>query len=231
MTPTAERAVVFSDVRFRYRTGSEVLSVDRFEIGTGERVFLHGPSGSGKTTLLGLVAGVLPATAGRVEVLGRALGDLRPSERDAHRGVHIGYLFQLFNLIPWLSVEENIGLPCRLHAARRARLPGGSIERAVAQLAERLAIVPLLGQRVNELSVGQQQRVAAARALIGAPRLVIADEPTSAIDTDLRDRFIELLFSQCAEAGSSLLFVSHDLSLSARFDRSVSLPAINRVTA
>jgi len=221
-------AVSCQDLGFAYRAGREVLSLAPLVIARGERLFLHGPSGSGKTTLLGLLAGVLTPTAGRVEVLGHNLGAMKPSERDEFRGVHLGYLFQLFNLIPWLSVLENITLPCRLHTARRARLGSETPDAAAHRLAQRLELSEFLVTPVTELSVGQQQRVAAARALIGAPELVIADEPTSALDTDLRDRFLELLFEQCAEAKSTLLFVSHDLSLGKRFDRTLSLPSLNR---
>ncbi len=220
-------AVAIKDLVFGYRPGREVLRIADLSIATGERVFLHGPSGSGKTTLLGLTAGVLNPTSGSVSILGQDLAGLHSSRRDAYRGSHIGYLFQLFNLIPYLSVLENIALPCRLHALRRERLGGAPIEQEARRLAERLELGALIDTAVTELSVGQQQRVAAARALIGAPELVIADEPTSALDTDLRDRFLELLFECCAEAKATLLFVSHDLSLGARFDRVLSLPTLN----
>jgi putative ABC transport system ATP-binding protein len=220
-------AVALEDLVFGYRPGREVLRIAALSIAAGERVFLHGPSGSGKTTLLGLTAGVLAPQQGRVKILGQDLAQLPPSRRDAYRGSHIGYLFQLFNLIPYLSVLENIALPCRLHAVRRERLGSTSIEHEARRLAERLELGAFIDTAVTELSVGQQQRVAAARALIGRPELVIADEPTSALDTDLRDRFLELLFECCNEAGATLLFVSHDLSLGARFDRVLSLPTMN----
>lgn len=220
-------AVAVEHLRFAYRSGPEVLSIPRLDIQRGERAFLHGPSGSGKTTLLGLLAGVLNPVGGTVDVLGTNLASLGASARDRYRGVHVGYLFQLFNLIPYLSVLENIALPCRLHPARRLRLGGSSVDEAAKRLADELELSPFIGKPVTELSVGQQQRVAAARALIGAPELVIADEPTSALDTDLRDRFLELLFTQCASAKATLLFVSHDLSLGNRFDRMISLPELN----
>lgn len=221
-------AIAIEDLVFGYRPGREVLRLGTLTVAAGDRVFLHGPSGSGKTTLLGLIAGVLTPTEGRVRILGQDLATLPSSQRDGYRGTHIGYLFQLFNLIPYLSVTENIALPCRLHAKRRARIGGGL---DIASEAERLAVRLELGQflttPVTELSVGQQQRVAAARALIGAPELIIADEPTSALDTDLRDRFLELLFECCDEAKATLLFVSHDLALGTRFHRVLSLPTLN----
>lgn len=220
-------AVEIRDLRFAYRAGREVLRIDALSIPRESRVFLHGPSGSGKTTLLGVIAGVLIPTAGRVRVLGEEPAAQPPSRRDAFRGVHLGYLFQLFNLIPWLSVTENIALPCRLHAARAARLGDVSIDDAARRLAADLGLGDMLDTPVTELSVGQQQRVAAARALIGAPELVIADEPTSALDADLRDQFLELLFAQCTRANATLLFVSHDLALGSRFDQVLSLPDLN----
>jgi putative ABC transport system ATP-binding protein len=221
-------AVAIQNLRFAYRRGPEVLDIDELMVPRGERVFLHGPSGSGKTTLLGIIAGVLQPTAGTVSVLGHQLAQLRPGERDALRGEHLGYLFQLFNLLPWLSVTENVTLPVELHPARRARLGSVSPRDAAHALLHRLDLADFVHEKVGDLSVGQQQRVAAARALIGSPELLIADEPTSSLDADRRNAFLDLLFAECASAGSTLLFVSHDLSLGSRFDRQLSLPELNR---
>lgn len=222
-------AVELEDVRFGYRPDAPVLEIARLRIERGERVFVFGPSGSGKTTLLGLLAGVLAAPQGRVAVLGHDLSRMRGARRDAFRAEHMGYIFQMFNLIPYLSVRENIALPCRLSRARLRRLGAIPLDAAIDALAARLEIGALLRAPVTELSVGQQQRVAAARALIGAPELVIADEPTSALDADLRERFVELLFESCAAAGATLVFVSHDRSLLPLFDRALSLPELNAV--
>jgi putative ABC transport system ATP-binding protein len=224
-------AVELEALRFRYEGGPEILHIPSLVIGHKERVFLYGPSGSGKTTLLGLLAGVLHATAGSVRVLGRDLARMSNAQRDAFRGSHIGYIFQLFNLIPYLSVSENIVLPCRLHGERRQRLGAQSLEAAARVAAERLGIVPLLHQQVTKLSVGEQQRVAAARALIGAPGVILADEPTSSLDHDHRGRFLELLFKCADGAGSTLIFVSHDRTLVPMFHRAISLSDINRVQA
>ena len=222
-------AVNIEGLRFAYQRGPEVLDIPELTVAAGQRVFLHGPSGSGKTTLLGIIAGVLqPTSAVRTEVLGRELAKLSPGERDAFRGEHLGYLFQLFNLLPWLSVLENVTLPVLLHPARLARLGDLSPAQAASQLLDRLELGQFLDVPVTDLSVGQQQRVAAARALIGRPGLIIADEPTSSLDSDRRESFLELLFAECDAAGSTLLFVSHDLSLGSRFDRVLSLPDLNR---
>jgi putative ABC transport system ATP-binding protein len=220
-------AVFMEDAQFAYTRGRTVLHVPSLRIERGERVFIYGPSGSGKTTLLGLLAGVLRADAGAVRVLDRDLTTMSGHQRDLLRAVHIGYIFQLFNLIPYLSVEENIVLPCRVSHARRARLGVMPVEQAAQSLAHALEIGDLLHEKVTKLSVGQQQRVAAARALIGAPELVIADEPTSSLDSDRRERFLELLFDRCAEAGSTLIFVSHDRQLEHVFDRALSLRDLN----
>ncbi|MCU0625628.1 MAG: ABC transporter ATP-binding protein [Gemmatimonadaceae bacterium] len=221
-------AIACVDLRFAYAGGPLVLDVPDFAIARGRTVFLHGPSGCGKTTLLGLLAGVLRATGGRVQVLGSDLATMRGGQRDAFRAAHIGYVFQQFNLIPYLSAFDNIALPCRLDAGRRARLGRTSLDAAVREVAGQLDIAELLDRRATELSVGQQQRVAAARALLGTPELVICDEPTSSLDADRRESFLELLFASVRRTQATLLFVSHDPALASLFDEVRSLPAINR---
>lgn len=223
----AAPAVALQHVRFAYRPGQDVVSIDDLSIARGETVFLHGPSGSGKTTLLGLLAGVLQATAGSVRILGEDITPLSSGARDAFRAQHLGYVFQQFNLIPYLSVRDNILLPVRLDSARRDKLGGIDPVVAADALAQELDIANAVHSPVTQLSVGQQQRVAVARALIGSPELVICDEPTSALDSDRRQRFLELLFASCHKAGATLVFVSHDLSLQPLFTRTVSLPDIN----
>lgn len=225
-----EPAVAFHEVRFAYPGGASVLDIPALHVARGERLFLHGPSGSGKTTLLGLVAGVLAPTSGRVQVLGQELGAMGSAQRDRFRAAHIGYVFQMFNLIPYLSVRENITLPVRLSRPRRERLGGVDPEREATRLAASLEIDGLLDASTASLSVGQQQRVAVARALIGAPELIVCDEPTSALDADRRDRFLELLFASVRQVGSTLIFVSHDLSLAERFGRTVALAQLNRLS-
>ena len=205
-----------------------MLDIPELTLEQGARAFLFGPSGSGKTTLLGVLAGVLEPGEGKVGVLGRDLASLSGAQRDAFRAEHIGYVFQMFNLIPYLSVLDNIALPARMNGARRARLGGTGVKEAAAQLADHLQIGDLLTKPVTELSVGQQQRVAACRALIGAPELIVADEPTSSLDFDRREAFLELLFRECERAGATLMFVSHDRTLEGMFSRSISLPDINK---
>jgi putative ABC transport system ATP-binding protein len=224
----AAPAVSCRALRFAYRTGRDVLSIPELTIARGERAFLFGPSGSGKTTLLGLLAGVLAPSGGELRVLGSDIGSMSAGARDAFRAEHVGYVFQMFNLIPYLSVRDNITLGCRLSAARRARLATTSLDAAAGAIAAELEIESLLGERVTELSVGQQQRVAAARALLGAPELIVADEPTSALDTDRREAFLKLLFASCERAGATLVFVSHDLTLRPLFSRALDLTTLNQ---
>ena len=219
------------DLGFAWPGQAELLDIPHFALQSGESLFLKGPSGSGKTTLLGLLGGVQKAGRGSIRLLGTELGSLGAGARDRFSVDHTGYIFQQFNLLPFLSVRENVELPCHFSKSRaaRARQRHGSIDQAAATLLEHLGLKPeLLERRADALSIGQQQRVAAARALIGQPELVIADEPTSALDADSREAFIRLLFAECREAGSSLLFVSHDQSLAPLFDRSLSLAELNR---
>lgn len=223
--------IELTDLGFAWPGQAELLDIPGFTLQCGETLFLKGPSGSGKTTLLGLLGGVQQPGRGSVRLLGQDLGTLSASARDHFRVDHTGYIFQQFNLLPFLSVRENVELPCRFShlRAQRARQRHGSVDNAAASLLAHLGLQSaLLGRRADTLSIGQQQRVAAARALIGQPELVIADEPTSALDTDAREAFLRLLFAECREAGASLLFVSHDQSLAPLFDRSLSLAELNR---
>jgi putative ABC transport system ATP-binding protein len=216
---------------FAWPGQEELLDIPEFSLERGESLFLKGPSGSGKTTLLSLLGGVQTVKRGRVDLLGTDLAALSASGRDSFRVAHTGYIFQQFNLLPFLSVAENVELPCRFSKlrAQRAQSRHGSVAEASRHLLATLGLDPaLLARRAGNLSIGQQQRVAAARALIGSPELVIADEPTSALDADAREGFLQLLFAECRASGAGLLFVSHDQSLAPLFDRNVSLAELNR---
>ena len=231
-----EAVLELKDVCFRWPNQDRAtIDLPELKIDQGERIFLQGPSGSGKSTLLSLVGGILVAESGSLRVLGEELKSLSRARRDAFRVTHLGFIFQLFNLLSYLSLEENVLLPLRFSKKRALRAGRNQAERLeeAQRLLTALGLSELLkeGRPVVELSVGQQQRVAAARALIGRPELVIADEPTSALDVDLREVFLNLLFAECDKAGSALLFVSHDSELSRFFGRSLSLPQINRVSS
>lgn len=218
-------AIQIEELSFAYGGAPDVLTNLNMTVGAGEKVFLFGPSGSGKTTLLSLVTGILRSQRGSVTVLGEHMNSLGASQRDELRGSRIGYIFQMFNLLPYLTAFENILLPCRMNSLRRARIE--SPEKEAEDLLKRLGIEALRDALPYKMSVGQQQRVAAARALLGSPDLVIADEPTSALDSDFRERFLELLFENTDRSNAAVLFVSHDRSLAPLFDRKLSLPDIN----
>lgn len=224
-------AIDIRALRFRYPgAAGDCLDIEAFQAEAGERVFLHGPSGSGKSTLLGLVGGVLQAQQGSLELLGHDLSRLRPAARDKLRADHIGFIFQQFNLIPYLSVMDNILLPCRFSLRRQRRASedeGTSLREQALRLLSHLQLDGIEQVAVTRLSVGQQQRVAAARALIGKPEIVIADEPTSALDADRQTAFLDLLLQECDAANATLLFVSHDRRLARQFHREISLPSIN----
>lgn len=230
-TTTAPPALALSNLHFAYtRRQPDVIAIEALRVEAGERIFLRGPSGSGKSTLLGLISGILEPRSGEVEILGQAMQTLSSSRRDAFRAAHLGVIFQMFNLLPYLPVGANVTLPCRFSAERaRAAKSAGGADAEARRLLARLGLDPdeVWTRRASELSVGQQQRVAAARALIGGPGLILADEPTSALDADSRDSFISLLKEECEASGAALLFVSHDGGLASQFDRALDLSELN----
>jgi len=226
--------IELSDVRFRWLPDAPlVLNIKSFQINSGERVFIQGPSGSGKTTLLSMLVGIAMPETGAVKINGTNLPQLKSAERDAFRAEHIGIIFQMFNLIPYLSSIENIILPCQFSQNRNAVAIGKSnnVESEARRLLSQLQLhdETTINSPAFGLSIGQQQRVAAARSLIGSPRLIIADEPTSALDLDVRQTFMNHLFHEVADTGTTLLFVSHDPNLAEQFDRHIKLSDINKV--
>jgi putative ABC transport system ATP-binding protein len=233
MSAMPKLAVELEDIQFGWDPARPVLTIPAWRVGCGERIFLQGASGSGKSTLLGLMGGVLVPQRGRVRVLGQELTTLSSGRRDRFRAEHIGFIFQMFNLIPYLSVRANVLLPLNFSRTRRERLASVEPEREAERLLAALGLsdAALLRRKVTELSIGQQQRVAAARALLGRPPLVIADEPTSSLDADARAEFLKLLMNECAAYGTTLLFVSHDAALAPLFDRTVTLRSLNAMQA
>jgi putative ABC transport system ATP-binding protein len=206
------------------------LAVERFTVGHGESLLLTGPSGSGKSTLLSLLCGVLSPRAGSIGVLGTDLTRLSAVARDRFRAEHFGIIFQMFNLLPYLSILDNVLLPLSFAQGRRRRVVehGRTVDAEARRLLTNLGLDAdaFAGQPAAALSVGQQQRVAAARALIGAPEIVVADEPTSALDRDRQQEFLDLLFQDVGAAGATLIMVSHDESLARRFDRVLAIGEI-----
>lgn len=234
MTDQTRPIVEIENLRFSWPGEDDILNIGHFAVQPCERIFLEGPSGSGKSTLLGLITGVLTPVSGDVRFDGEDLSALSASGRDKLRAGRMGVIFQLFNLLPYLSLIENVTLPCRFSKLRRERALKNSpnLHDEARRLLARLGLSDerLLSKPVSNLSVGQQQRVAAARALMGAPDLIIADEPTSALDTAMRDAFLHLLMEEAETAKAALLFVSHDKGLGEAFHKRVSLNDLNTLS-
>ena len=226
--------VRLADVRFAWPGRRPfALATDDFSVSRGERLMLIGPSGGGKSTFLSLLAGILKPQAGSIEILGTDVTRLSGAARDRFRSEHFGIIFQMFNLLPYGSVIDNVLLPLHFSKARRDRAQAlGSLEAEARRLLERLGLEPGLidGPSAASLSVGQQQRVAAARALIGSPEIIIADEPTSALDRNRQADFLKLLFTHVEAAGATLIMVTHDETLAPHFSRVVHLGDIARAS-
>ena len=226
--------IKISNIHFCYnnQTNNDVLRIAYLQVYEGEHLFIQGASGSGKTSLLNLITGINQPYKGSVKVLDRSLQNLSTMQCDRFRVDYLGIIFQQFNLLPFLSVLENVQLPCWF-SARRRHLAGNNASELM-QTAKRLLMElslseTLFNQPANTLSVGQQQRVAVARALIGQPQIIIADEPTSSLDTDNRERFLELLFLEADKQNSTVIFVSHDPHIAPYFSRVIDLSKVNLV--
>jgi len=223
-------AIEIRDLTFSYEKlpDTTILDIPQFLVEKNEKVFLHGPSGCGKSTLLNILSGVLKPKRGTDNLLGEDIFQLKSNRRDSFRGEHLGIIFQNFNLIPYLSVAENIALPCQVNRHRREKLTT-ELNSEIERLAGHLGITPLLQKKSTKLSIGQQQRVAVARALIGRPEIVVADEPTSSLDDGITDEFINLLLQEHKNDPFTLVFVSHDQRLSSHFDRKLSFASLNKI--
>lgn len=220
----SKNAVHIENLKFKWEGSSRLLlDIPQIQIPKSKKIFLQGSSGAGKTTLLNLISGVLDFSEGNIEIFGQNLKTMSHSARDSFRGDHMGFVFQQFNLLPFLSVAENILLPLEFSKVKNEKVKDRNLE--VQRLLEALELDPktYLHRKVTDLSVGQQQRVAVARALIGNPELLIADEPTSSLDHDVRDQFLKLLFKECEAHKTTVLFVSHDPTLKPLFDEVIAL--------
>ena len=206
---------------FQYPNQSPTLNISNFSLKIGEKIFLAGASGSGKTTFLELVAGLLHPTSGKLAVLGEDFSLSSTHDKDLVRKKSMSFIFQSFNLVPYLSVEENIRLPFWL-GFRDERSPE-QVTLDLQHLLKGLGIESLQNKKVTELSFGQSQRVAAARAFLKRPKLLLADEPTSALDCDHRNAFLKVLFELAKNFETSMIFVSHDRSLQSQFDRVIEI--------
>lgn len=223
-------AIKMAGVQFAWPGGNAfTLGVAEFVLAAGERVLLTGPSGTGKSTFLSLLCGVVTPQSGSIEVLSTELTRLSGAQRDRFRAEHFGIIFQMFNLLPYASARDNVLLPLHFATERRKRASlSSSAEDEASRLLMSVGIQQglITGPRAATFSVGQQQRVAAARALIGAPEIIVADEPTSALDRNRQTQFLDLLFSEAGKHKSAVIMVSHDESLGSRFDRVLPLDEI-----
>lgn len=226
MTTQASHIIEVSQTRLSWPGhDSFELQIDHYSQSAGETVLLLGESGSGKSTFLSLLCGTLAPKTGKTSIAGTDITGLRAAQRDRFRAEKIGVIFQQFNLLPFATVLDNIRLPLQFAPERRKRVD--DVNKTAARLCEDLGLpAEILARKAGTLSVGQQQRVAVARAFIGSPPLIIADEPTSALDANTQAAFIDLLLKQAQSSGTSVLMVSHDARLSSHFDRTLHLSDI-----
>jgi putative ABC transport system ATP-binding protein len=225
---TAIRAV---DLSFAWPKQKPLYTDISFELYPGQKLLITGPSGSGKSTLLNLLAGVVEPSSGSIWIHEENIHDLSASAKDQLRGEQMGFIFQQFNLLPYLSVRDNILLPAHLFAKRKAAALAqfGSLDNALRYYMNHLGLSAALeNQAAHRLSIGQQQRVAAARAFMGKPSIVIADEPTSALDEANQTQLLKLFFALADEQQTALLMVSHDSRLSPYFDRQLQLSEVSQ---
>ena len=216
-------ALELQNIEFSWpQQAKPLFAIAELTLQQGETLFIGGPSGCGKTSLLSLITGIQVAQHGTCRVLGTTMNQLSPSDRDRFRGEHLGLIFQQFNLLPFLTVQENIELPSKLFISRynKSVQHFGSVQKHVDVLCDALHLSHNLRQRqAHLLSVGEQQRVAAARALLGCPELIVADEPTSALDEENKVDFLNLLLTTAKAQNSSVVTVSHDMRIANQFDQ------------
>ena len=204
------------DVQFGYAGGDFRLNVPDLSLQSGERLAIVGPSGSGKTTLLNLIAGILTPESGDIRVAYTVVSSLPDAGRRRFRARQIGFVFQDFALLDYLSARQNILYPFRITPA--LALDTAARDRAEA-LAAACGIADKLDRHPTALSQGEQQRVAICRALVTQPKLILSDEATGNLDPDSKVRILDLLFEQAEEAGAAILAVTHDHELLPRFER------------
>lgn len=223
--------VEVEQLRFAWPKAKQGIQVDHFHLAAGESLLLQGVSGSGKSTFLSLLAGILRPQQGSIRLAGHDLARCWSPKRDRLRAELIGMVHQQLHLLPYLSVADNILLAAHTSAKRLANTRAHQQQQLQSLLRDLDMPLSLLPKPVHQLSVGQQQRVAIARALIGAPPLILADEPTSSLDPDNRDRFMQLLLSSAQHQGAAVLLVSHDPQMQRfGFDRQLQLTDFIQVT-
>ena len=218
--------VKIESLRFQWSKNNNFkIFVPKLEVGRGKKVLFLGESGSGKTTLLSLICGFLEPLSGSISINDKIISDLTSTNKDAYRSDNIGIIFQQFNLLPYANVIDNIILPLYFSKQRSKKVENKI--NAAMNLCDQLRLPEsILNQKASNLSVGQQQRVAVARALIGSPSIIVADEPTSSLDAEAQELFLDLMFDQISKNSSTLLMVSHDKSLTNYFDQVIDINEI-----
>jgi putative ABC transport system ATP-binding protein len=212
------------NVELSYRTGDEplrVLDIPSWTLGEGERVAVSGPSGCGKSTMLNIIAGLQSADGGTVEVCGERLDKIGEAARDRFRARHLGYIFQSFNLLQGFSALENVLLAMTFSGKK-------TDVKLAKDLLDEVGLSARMKHYPAQLSIGEQQRVAVARALANKPDLVLADEPTGSLDPKNSAEVVRLLRETTAGHGCSLVVVSHEQEVASAFDRQVPFLEINR---
>ncbi|MFE9821270.1 ABC transporter ATP-binding protein [Streptomyces sp. NPDC005791] len=214
MTP-AGSLLAAHDLRKTYGS-TPALDGASFSVHPGEVVAVMGPSGSGKSTLLHCLAGIVTPDAGTITYDGRELSAMSDAERSALRRTDFGFVFQFGQLVPELTCVENVALPLRLNGVKRREA-----ERTAREWMERLEVEDLAAQRPGQVSGGQGQRVAVARALVASPKVVFADEPTGALDSLNGERVMELLTESARTANTAVVLVTHEARVAAYSDRDI----------
>ena len=204
----------------KYKIGQNInfnLNIKNFKLNKSDSILIYGESGLGKSTFLNLLSGTISPQKGNIDILGTNISNTSSSIKDKIRGDHFGIVFQTFNLLPYVSVKNNILLGKAYSSIKQSKSNNDEIKELMDKLS--LNYEDLINRKAYELSIGQQQRVAVARALIGKPEIILADEPTSALDKSNQKEFINLLFKSIDENEQGLIMVSHEHKLSNKFKK------------
>ena len=220
--------IQISNLKFSYPEGGFHLDIESLSVESNSSVAVIGPSGTGKTTLLNLISGVALPEHGTISTHGVEISSLADQDRRAFRLQHIGFIFQEFELLEYLSVLDNILLPYRISSALKIE---PAVRNRAKELADRVGIADKLGRYVHHLSQGERQRVAICRALLPDPVLILADEPTGNLDPENTNRVLDIVFNYVAENGSTLVSVTHEQHLIDRFDRVVDFSDFRKAAA
>jgi putative ABC transport system ATP-binding protein len=216
-------ALELKNLQFSWPGQALLFDIPQLKLQQGQHLFIYGASGAGKTTLLNLLCGIYPSQQGDILIAGQSMAKLSARKRDQLRASAIGVVFQQLNLIPYLSVLQNV----LLVSAFAKKIP--QAEQRARYLLQKLGLEQQLWRApASQLSVGQQQRVAIARALLTQPALLIADEPTSALDHKHRDAFMQLMLAEAELCGTTVIFVSHDPALRSYFQSELDMEQLNK---